>query len=306
MKELGWKKYGDDANTPDVPYAGEGELKRTKWVRYDLSSPNPLVKGTNGPGEPIYARDLHAAPQPNPNFNEAKGFQDDRLQIFHPAFKSRMLVDRALGELGDVGLRGETNRFRHWANERDKKHQQRIELEAEILHAEQEYHASAHYLVRAHGASRVGNQTLTHAIQMPAPISRLCPTSPIPNHTPLFTASPGPIKGTHSPTDGQSEVTPTRSQKGKRKRLHYCLICNIDEDHTDRKCEEHCSWCGKENHTSDLCEDPHIQCTSDDCVVPLHHEFYGLICPKLVHQIAVDHLCEFCDQVGDVCVEAKS
>jgi hypothetical protein len=32
MKELGWKKYGDDANTPDILYMGEDGIKRTKWV----------------------------------------------------------------------------------------------------------------------------------------------------------------------------------------------------------------------------------------------------------------------------------
>jgi hypothetical protein len=205
-----------------------------------------------------------------------------------------------------VGLRGETNRFRHWANEQDKKYQRHIELEAEILHAEQEYHASAHYLVQAHGASRVGNQTFTHAIQMPAPISRPHPPSPVPNHTLLFTASPGPIERPNNPMDGQSKVAFTRAQKGKCKRSHYCLICEVEEDHTNRKCKEHCSWCGDKEHTSNLCKEPHIQCSSNNCVVPLHHKFYGLICPELANQIAVDHLCEFCDQVGDVCVEAKS
>jgi hypothetical protein len=194
----------------------------------------------------------------------------------------------------------------NWANERDKKYQRHTELEAEILHAEQEYHASAHYLVRAHTASRVGNQTFTHAIQMPAPIGRPCPTSPTPNCTLLFTTSPGPIERSNNSTDEQGKVVFTRVQKGKCKRLHYCLICKIEEDHTNCKCEEHCSWCGDEEHTSDLCEEPHIQCSSDDCIVPLHHKFYGLICPKLVNQIAVNHLCKFCDQVGDVCVEAKS
>jgi hypothetical protein len=171
MKELGWKKYGNDSNTPDVPYMGEEGLKRTKWVHYDLSTFNPTVEGTNGPGELIYAQDLHATPQSHPNFDKARGFQDDRLQIFHPTFKSRMLVDCALGELEDVGLKAEVIRFRHWANERDKKHQRHIELEAEILHAEQVYHASAHYLVQARTASRVGNQMFTHTIQMPAPLS---------------------------------------------------------------------------------------------------------------------------------------
>jgi hypothetical protein len=94
MKELGWKKYGDDFDLPDIPYLGEGGgLQRTKWVRYNLSGPNPLVEGTDGPDENIYTQDLHAVPQAHPNFDEAKGFQNDRLQIFHLAFKSRMLVD---------------------------------------------------------------------------------------------------------------------------------------------------------------------------------------------------------------------
>jgi hypothetical protein len=117
MKELGWKLYSDDTNMPDVSYLKNGGLKRTRWVCYNLSGPNPLIEGTNGPGEDIYACDLHAAPQPCPNFDKAKGFQDDRLQIFYPTSKSRMLVNRALGELDDVGLRGEVIRFRHWANE---------------------------------------------------------------------------------------------------------------------------------------------------------------------------------------------
>jgi hypothetical protein len=171
MKELGWKKYGDNSSMPDVPYMGEEGLKRTKWVCYNLSTFNPTVEGTNGPSKLIYARNLHATPQLHPNFNEAKGFQDDRLQIFHPTFKSRMLVDCTLGELEDMGLKAEVIRFRHWANEQDKKHQKHIELEAEILYAEQEYHASAHYLTRACAASRVGNQTFTHTIQMPTPLS---------------------------------------------------------------------------------------------------------------------------------------
>jgi hypothetical protein len=306
MIELGWKQYGDDTNIPDVPYVGVEGLCKTKWVHYDMRSPNPVIEGTNGPDEPIYTQDLHAVPQLHPNFDEAKGFQDDRLQIFHPAFRSWALVDRALGELGDVGLDGEVNRFRYWANERDRKRQQHIELEAEILHTEQEYLTSAHYLVRARGASRVGTQTFHHAIQMPAPISRPLPPSSILHRTPLFTTSPRPDERASSPSDDdQGKVALTRPNKGKRKRSYYCLVCEVPKDHTYKKCEEHCSWCGEDDHPSDLCEAPHVQCSSNDCVVPLTHEFYGLICPELANQVAVDHLCEFCDQVGDTCVEAS-
>jgi hypothetical protein len=82
MIELGWKWYGDDANMPDVSYIGEGGLCKSKWVHYDMRGPNPVIKGTNGPNEPIYTRDLHAIPQLHPNFDKAKGFQDNRLQIF--------------------------------------------------------------------------------------------------------------------------------------------------------------------------------------------------------------------------------
>jgi hypothetical protein len=221
MKELGWKKYGDDANMPDMPYLGEEGLKRTKWVCYNMSSPNPLIEGTNRPGEPIYAWDLHAVSQPHPNFDEAKGFQDDRLQIFHPTFKSRMLIDHALGEWDNVGLRGEVNRFRHWANEQDKKYQRHTELEAEILHTEQEYHTSTHYLVQARSTSRVSNQTFTHAIQMQAPISQPHLPSPIPNHTLLFTASPGPIEGPNTPPkEGQAQEVALLPHLWSQRRPH--------------------------------------------------------------------------------------
>jgi hypothetical protein len=142
---------------------------------------------------------------------------------------------------------------------------------------------------------------------MPAPISRPHLPSPVPNHTPLFTASPGPIKRPNNPPDdNQDRVALTHAQKGKRKRTHYCLICNVEEDHTDHKCKDHCSWCSNKEHTSNLCKDPHTQCSSDDCIVPLTHEFYRLICPELVAQMAVNHLCKFCDQVSNVCMEAKS
>jgi hypothetical protein len=89
MEELGWKEYSNDANIPDVPYMGDEGLKRTKWVHYNLSTLNPCIEGTDGPDDTIYRQDLHAMPQSPPNFDEAKGFQDGRLQIFHPTFKEQ-------------------------------------------------------------------------------------------------------------------------------------------------------------------------------------------------------------------------
>jgi hypothetical protein len=64
---------------------------------------------------PVYCRDLHADPKPLPNFNDAKGFQDNQLQVFFPEFRSCRLVDRALGEVGDMGLTAEVHRlYTYW------------------------------------------------------------------------------------------------------------------------------------------------------------------------------------------------
>jgi hypothetical protein len=98
---------------------------------------------------PIYRRDLHANPKPLPNFNNTKGFQDDQLQVFFPKFGSCQLVDRALGEVGDVGLTAEVHRLRTFWKLRDRLYKQCAELEAELLLAEESYLVTAHYLVCA-------------------------------------------------------------------------------------------------------------------------------------------------------------
>jgi hypothetical protein len=91
MKGGGWVKYS--ANTPHVLYETNHGTQTCQWVRYDLAAANPQVEGSNGIDCPVYCQDLHADPQPLPNFNDAKGFQDNQLQVFFPGFGSCHLID---------------------------------------------------------------------------------------------------------------------------------------------------------------------------------------------------------------------
>jgi hypothetical protein len=75
MKAGGWVEYS--ANTPRVLYENEHGTHECRWVQYDIAAANPQIKGSNGMDCPIYRCDLHTDPKPLPNFNDAKGFQDD-------------------------------------------------------------------------------------------------------------------------------------------------------------------------------------------------------------------------------------
>jgi hypothetical protein len=75
MKAGGWVEYS--TNTPCVLYENEHGTQECWWVQYDIATANPQVEGSNGMDCPIYYHDLHADPKPLPNFNDAKGFQDN-------------------------------------------------------------------------------------------------------------------------------------------------------------------------------------------------------------------------------------
>jgi hypothetical protein len=120
MQDLGWTKYDDTANpaTPRVLYIKENKTMVCKWVRYNLTGPNPHIKGTMGYEQPLYRHNLHMDPKPNPSFSNSCAFHNNHLQIFKPTHKSRGVVDRVLEEMGDVGLVAEIQRFRYWAGAR--------------------------------------------------------------------------------------------------------------------------------------------------------------------------------------------
>jgi hypothetical protein len=123
MKDLGWTLYLYGANPAmsKVLFISEGEDKSTqicRWVRYSLVRQNPYIEGTMGYDKLLYRCDLHAEPKPSPTFNDNHTFCDDHLQIFEPTHKSRGVVDRALEEMGNVGLAAEVQRSRYWSGAR--------------------------------------------------------------------------------------------------------------------------------------------------------------------------------------------
>jgi hypothetical protein len=112
-------------------------------------------------------------------------------------------------------------------------------------------------------------------------------------------------RASNASSNSQGKVTLSKKDnKGKHKRLYFCLMCSVIEDHTGIECK-HCMWCSK-NHIDDHCEDPHIQYTKDKCLVPLTYPNHRLLCPELLNQMAVDLNCEFCEVVGDTCMEAST
>jgi hypothetical protein len=102
-----------------VPYEEDGCIKTCRWVKYDLQGPNPTATGTEGLMRAVYEVDLHANPCPAPNYTEPRHFRDDALQIFHPGHGSHTLVDRALAQIGDLGLHAEVVRYQFCLAERD-------------------------------------------------------------------------------------------------------------------------------------------------------------------------------------------
>jgi hypothetical protein len=197
MKAGGWVEYS--TNTPCVLYENEQGTQECWWVRYDIAAANPQVEGSNRIDCPIYCCDLHADPKPLPNFNDVKGFQDNHLQVFFPKFRSCHLVNRALGEVGDMGLTAEVHRLHTYWKLQEKLYKQHTELEAKLLCAEESYLVTAHYLTCARGPSCIGEQIFKFPTEETAPISQWRSPSPTPTHIPPITASQGPSDRTNSP-----------------------------------------------------------------------------------------------------------
>jgi len=121
MRNLGWVKYDPmQCDSIRVAYQTNDDMIDTcRWVRYELNRSNPHALGTQGMVRPIYKQELHANPRPAPNFSELHQFRNNMLQVFHYNHGSHALVDRALTQLGDVGLEAEVARYRFLMEERD-------------------------------------------------------------------------------------------------------------------------------------------------------------------------------------------
>jgi hypothetical protein len=270
MKNAGWIEHS--ANTPRVLYETNHRTQICQWVWYNLAATNPQIEGSNGIDCPVYRRDLHADPKPLPNFNDEKGFQDNCLQVFFPEFGSRCLVDRALGEVGDVGLTTEVHRLCTYWKLEEKLYKQHTELEAKLLCTEESYLVTAHYLTCARGPSRIGEQIFKFLTEETAPVGQRHSPSPTPTRIPPITASQGPSDRTNSPQDFQRKVGFT-----------HCIY------------HQSCIWCA-EGHPSIFCEDLHVACTKDECFVPISHPNHGLICCTYGYG-ADDTDCNYCKAV---------
>jgi hypothetical protein len=196
-----------------------------------------------------------------------------------------------------VGLTAEVHRLCTFWRLRDRLYKQHTELEAELLLAEESYLVTAHYLVRAQGPSRIGEQIFNFPTDETAPLGARRSPSPTLTRIPPIIASQGPADRTDPPKDLQGKVGFTRKNTdGHRTRRAYCLSCGEADDHTDHICHQSCIWCA-EDHPSSFCEDPHVACTQDECFVPISHPNHGLICRTFNYGADSDADCDYCEAV---------
>ena len=94
MVKAGWKPYNVNSKVDVRVSYQEGERNVTcNWIKYNLTGANPQVMGTQGPGQQVYYKDLHANLHPLPSFSDPKQFWDNTLHVFNPKHGSRALCD---------------------------------------------------------------------------------------------------------------------------------------------------------------------------------------------------------------------
>jgi len=163
MRDLGWVKYNPmQHGSVQVTYQAEDNTIDTcRWVQYKLNRNNPHALGMQGMVRPVYEQELHANPHPAPNFSKLHQFRDDALQVFHYAHGSRALVDRALTQLGDIGLEAEVTRYRFLMEEHDDLVLRRHRLNREDITNNDTLIRTGQFLANARGPSRVGTTLFT-------------------------------------------------------------------------------------------------------------------------------------------------
>jgi hypothetical protein len=195
-----------------------------------------------------------------------------------------------------MGLTAEVHRLRTYWKLREKLYHQCAELEAELLCTEESYLVTAHYLTRARGPSRIGEQIFKFPTEETAPVGQRRSPSPTLTCIPPLTTSQGPADRTNSPQDLQGKVGFThKDAEGHCTRHVYCLSCREADDHSDQLCHQSCIWCAEE-HPSIFCEDPHVACTEDKWFIPISHLNHGLIC-RMFDYGADDTDCNYCEAV---------
>jgi len=192
MRNLGWLKYDPmQHDSVRVAYQTDDDTIDTcRWVQYELNRNNPRALGTQGMVRPIYEQELHTNPRPAPNFSEPRQFCDDALQVFHYNHGSHALVDRALTQLGDVGLEAKVARYRFHMEERDNLALRRQRIEREDLANNDAIIRTGRFLANTRGASRVGMTLFTFILpdRQPARITTESPKPlPVPPQSPITT-----------------------------------------------------------------------------------------------------------------------
>src|SRR5579863_575742 len=192
-----------------------------------------MIEGIFSFGDRRYKQRLRPRPYPAPNFTNPGLFQDDYLEIFRADHQSRQLVDRAIQQLQDPGLRAEvrTTQFLWEQQKHLQREQERLTTAITICNVA--IINSAQHLASARGPSRIATQVIHYAPVteelVAADRESLEPRPPTP---PWMTRIPQ-INTGQGPADGQftTALGPPDEVTGRREKLDYCPGCYVLEDH---------------------------------------------------------------------------
>ena len=114
-------------------YDANNNKGKAKYVRFILDDSSPRAHLTMGKGHPVFAVKLRAQPREGAQ----SPFNPFRQRIFEYGQPYQDIVDRAVQQLGDPFVEGETLHFRHLTQELQEACQEVVDARTEVRHAQQ-------------------------------------------------------------------------------------------------------------------------------------------------------------------------
>ena len=104
---------------------------RAKYVRYRRNLPVPEIDGTMGVGHPVHTEALRL---PHPGTADRILLTAPQQRTFDPGMLTSTLIDQALEQIDDWGLKAEVDRYQFNVNQMEAKHKTMVQLQIGRAH----------------------------------------------------------------------------------------------------------------------------------------------------------------------------
>ena len=218
---------------------------RAKYIRYRRHLPVPEIDSTMGIGHPV-----HTEPLRLPHLGDANRtlLMAPQQRTFDPGMLTSNLIDQALEQIDDWGLKAEVDRYRFNVDQMEAKHKTMVQLRAEIQGVTEDIHSSIYRLSQADAYQRIKN-----VLQHNDDVALFIPNNELRAHFRQIDSTPR-----------LTDVYCTWCQTGSHD-LRYCPIFWV------------CTYCHKYGHAEEKCYYPHKFCHTF-CLVEREHPRYGRPC----------------------------